>query len=440
MLSSTLLHPTDQTAPVDKTKWVVIVVVASVCYLAVLSFINARGIGVSPAIVGMAEALIFAACLGIQLPRLPLPTLAFVFCAGAWVAFTWLIRQSADVKSARDLIIPILFLSLGRHVADVNLADRILKIIVGILVAVGLFEAVFTDAYASLFNTFLFYSRVTGISESAASFKGQMLSLNGYRPEGIGRTILPFILGSHRTSSVFLEPIALGNFAMILLAWVLSKSLSEIRQAREFILAVVLLVVLSDSRFGLLASAMMISFRCLPLPMVQRLAPTFPILSLAAVIGVAALTPTIGDNFLGRITTSGMALLSFDWTMLLGLGSPMPNFGDMGFAYLLSRFGAPLVIVFIGTLFLMPMADERGIRFRIFIMVYFFANIAISGTSVFALKTAGIMWFLFGVLCAAKPDQGVGPPVSEPTRVGKDRIEAASDSIEALRPDYGRLA
>jgi putative polymerase len=63
-----------------------------------------------------------------------------------------------------------------------------------------------------------------------------------------------------------------------------------------------------------------------------------------------------------------------------------------------------MLIVFILALFLMPMADQRGIRFRILIVVYFFANIAISGTSVFALKTAGIMWFLFGVLSAAKSD------------------------------------
>lgn len=440
MLSSALHDQPAQVAATDQTRRVMILIVSSVCYLAVLSFFNARGIGVSPAIVGMVEALIFAGCLGLQLPRLPLPTVTFSVCVAAWIAFTWLIRQSPDVKSGRDLIIPILFLSLGRHVADVKLAEHILKIVVGILVAVGLFEVVFTDAYANLFNTFLFYSRVTGISESAASFKGQMLSLNGYRPEGIGRTILPSLLGSHRTSSIFLEPIALGNFSVILLAWTLSKPMAEIRQARGFLLAVALLIVLSDSRFGMLTSAMLILLRFMPLSIVEKLAPTFPVFSLAAVIGVALLIPTLGDNFLGRITTSGMALLSFDWSMLLGLGRPMPNFGDMGFAYLFSRFGAPLVIIFILTLFLMPMGDQRGIRFRILIMAYVFANIAISGTSVFALKTAGITWFLFGVLSAAKPEPELKSPVTQPARFDNGESQAVLGASEELHVGYGRVA
>lgn len=440
MQSSTLDRQASPVATADETRWVLILLVASVCYLAVLSFVNARGFGVSPTLVGLVEALMFAICLGLQLPRLPLPTVAFGCCVAAWIVFTWLIRQGPDIKSGRDLMIPILFLSLGRHVADVGVADRIMKIVVGVLVSVGLFEVVFTDTYAQLFNTFSFYTRVTGIAESAASFKGQMLSLNGYRPEGIGRTLLPSLLGSHRTSSVFLEPIALGNFSVILLAWVLSQSWAEIRQARAYIFAVVLLIVMSDSRFGLMTSAMMILLRSLPLPIVEKFAPTIPVFSLGAVLSVAAFLPTLGDNFLGRITTSGMALLNFDWAMLLGFGSPMPNFGDMGFAYLLSRFGAPLVILLIVTLFLLPMATDRGIRFRILIIVYLFANIAISGTSVFALKTAGIMWFLFGILSAANSRQGRNPPVSQATGRENHRYEATPDSISGFNANHAHIA
>jgi putative polymerase len=34
------------------------------------------------------------------------------------------------------------------------------------------------------------------------------------------------------------------------------------------------------------------------------------------------------------------------------------------------------------------------------VVLYFFSSMAISGTSVFALKTAGLMWFLLGALTA----------------------------------------
>jgi putative polymerase len=383
---------------------IMLILIASVCYLSALSFINARGINVSPALVGLFEALIYAACLVLLRRQLPLSTLAFSFCICAWIVFTWVIRQSPDFKSLRDLIIPLLFFSLGRYVADVGFADRCLKWIIGIVITIALYEVLFTNSYATLFNSFTFYQNISGISEAAASFKGQMLSLNGYRPEGIGRTIMPSVLGSHRASSVFMEPIALGNFAVIILAWGLSKSRAEIIKAPVFVLGAALIITLCDSRFGLLMTATLLACRAIPLPIINRLAPAFPFMILGLLLSLAWLAPSIGDNLHGRVTTSGMALLHFDAAYLMGLGSPLPLFGDMGYAYLLSRFGVPLAIALVALIFLIPMADQRGQRFRSMIVLYIFANLAISGTSVFALKTAGIMWFLFGVLSTVRSE------------------------------------
>lgn len=377
------------------------ILATSVCYLSVLSFINARGVNVSPALVGLAEALIYAACLSVVGRKLSLPTVALSFCVGAWILFTWMVRQSPDIKSLRDLIVPLLFVSLGRHVADVGFADRCMKLIAALVIAVALFEVAFINTYATLFNSFSFYKSIAGLTDGAASFQGQMLSLNGYRPEGIGRTILPMLFGSHRASSVFMEPIALGNFAVILLAWGLSKPRSEARQAGLFMLAAALIITLCDSRFGLLLGVVLVVGRGMPLSVVGRLAPTFPFLILAVLIAFAWFAPSAGDNLHGRITTSGMALLQMEPAMLMGIGRPLPSFGDMGYAYLLSRLGAPLAILLIATIFLIPMADQRGLRFRQLIVLYISSSLAISGTSVFALKTAALMWFLFGVLSRA---------------------------------------
>lgn len=393
---------------------VMAILAASVCYLSVLSILNARGITASPALVGLVEALIFAACLSILVRRLPLSAVAFGLCVCAWIVFTWLIRQSPDFKSLRDLIIPVLFLSLGQYVADERVADRCLKLIVGILVVVGLFEVFFVDAYATLFNTFSFYVNLGTIRESSAMFEGQMLTLNGFRPDGIGRTILPALLGSHRASSVLMEPVSLGNFAVILLAWALSKPWQELYKSPFFVLAAAVLITLCDSRFGLMMSALLVVFRFVPAPILGRMAPVFPFVILAAVIAVALFMPGTGDNVIGRITRSGTELLHFDWSLLMGLGVPLPNYGDMGYAHVLSRFGAPLLIALIGTLFLIPMADMRGVRFRSLIVLYIFASLAISGTSIFALKTAGVMWFLFGVLSAPSRRRTESPPDTHP--------------------------
>lgn len=394
-------------AATESRFWVALILLVAVCNLSVLAFLNARGVPVSSALVGLAEALVFAMCLGVQMRRLPPWTLALGLGVISWILLTWLIRQRPDFKSVRDLLIPILFISLGRHVADSVFAERCLRWATALVLVVAVLEALFTDVYGTLFNTFSFYAGLGSIRESAAMFGGQTLTLNGFRPEGIGRTLLPALLGSHRTSSLFLEPVSLGNFAVILLAWNLSRDWKDISKATLLlVLAALLLIVLSDSRFGMLMVLLLLGYRLLPMPVFGWVAPSFPFVLLGGIVGVAWLLPLGGDTLLGRISGSGWALLSFDAARLMGLDSSLPGYGDMGYAYVLSRFGALLALGLLLVLFLMPCSSERAQRFRAMVVLYLFSSLAISGTSVFALKTAGLMWFLLGAL-AADPRLGL---------------------------------
>lgn len=388
--------------------WVAAILAMAVCTLPVLALLNARGVPASATLVGLGEALVFCLCVGVQLRRLSAWTLALGMGVFSAVVLGWLIRQSLDFKSLRDLLIPILFISLGRYVADARFAERCLLRITLLLAAVALFEAVFTDAYGELFNTFSFYARLGSIQESAAMSSGQTLTLNGFRPEDMGRTLLPLLLGSHRSSSLFLEPVSLGNYAAILLAWTLSYDWRAMgRPVRILMGLALLLIVLADSRFGMLMLVLMLAFRLLPTPAIKALAPALPLAILAVILAAAWLLPVGGDTVLGRITGSGLVLRQFDAGMLLGMDSALPDFGDMGFAYVLSRFGAPQLIALVLVLFLVPAASDRAQRFRALLVLYFFCSLAISGTSAFALKTAGLMWFLFGAVAA---DPGTPSP------------------------------
>jgi putative polymerase len=381
--------------------WVAVILLLSVGNLPLLAFLNARGIAASSAGVGLAEALAFALCLAVQLRRLPPWTVALALGLVSWIVLTWLVRQRPDIKSVRDLLIPILFISLGRQLADSVFADRCLRWITALVLAVGLFEVLFTDAYGTLFNTFSFYAGLGSIRESAAMFSGQTLTLNGFRPEGVGRTLLPALLGAHRTSSVFLEPVSLGNFAVILLGWNLSRDWKDMpKPALLLVLAALTLIVLSDSRFGMLMAVLLLGYRLLPMPAFRWVAPVYPFAMFGAILGVAWFMPQFSDTLLGRISNSGQSLLAFDASRLLGLDSPLPGYGDMGYAYVLSRFGALQVMGLLLVLFLLPCPAERAQRFRAMVVLYFFSSLAISGTSVFALKTAGLMWFLLGALSA----------------------------------------
>jgi putative polymerase len=387
-------------AATDARFWVAVILLLAVGNLSMLAFLNARGLPVSSALVALAEALVFGLCLAVQLRRLPPWTLALGLGVISWIVLTWLIRQRPDLKSVRDLLIPILFISLGRQLADSIFAERCLRWVTLVVVVVAVLEALFADAYGTLFNTFSFYANLGSIRESSAMFDGQTLTLNGFRPEGIGRTLLPMLLGAHRTSSVFLEPVSLGNFAVVLLAWNLSRDWKDMTRSTLLVLAAGLLIVLGDSRFGLLMALMLLVYRVLPMPAFRWVAPVFPFVVFAAILGVAWFLPQVSDTLLGRISNSGRSLLAFDSARLLGLDGPLPGYGDMGYAYVLSRFGAPLVIGLVFLLFLIPCSSERGQRFRAMVVLYFFSSLAISGTSVFALKTAGLMWFLLGALTA----------------------------------------
>ena len=395
--------------------WVTVILLAASCTLPVLAFMNARGLAVSSATVGLTEALIFALCIGVQIKRVPPWTVAIGLSVFSLILLTWLLRQSPDLKSARDLLIPILIISLGRYMADLEFAERWVRWITALVVVVALFEWLMTDAYGWVFNTFSFYAKLGSIRESAAMFGGQTLTLNGYRPEGIGRTLLPAILGAHRTSSIFLEPVSLGNFAVILLAWALSKSWPMMKKSGLVLgLAALVLIVMSDSRFGLLMATLLLAFRLVPLPVFRWIAPVLPFALFAAILAVAVFMPGFGDNVLGRVSASGQALLRFDGARLMGIDSPVPGFGDMGYAYVLSRFGVLQVLAMVFLLFLIPAPSVRSERFRGLIVLYFFCSLAISGTSVFALKTAGLMWFLFGTLSAVLPARPLSSPAPNP--------------------------
>lgn len=378
------------------------ILIASVSYLSALSFINARGIHISSGIVALVELGIFSIAIFIQRKSISLLALSFAVSVITWMFFTWLIRQSFDFKSLRDFLIPLIFINLGVFNGNEEFADKFLKITTWTLVGIGIFETVFLSTYAEIFNTFSFYAGIGSISESNAMFSGQMLTLNGYRPDGIGRTLFPSLLGSHRASSLLMEPVSLGNFAIIILSWELRKSWKAIQNSPYLLVAVAASIILSDSRFGLVMAAALICFRLLANSIKSTVAPVVPFAVLGLILVTTLYLPSTDDTFAGRISKTGTELINFDWSLLLGLSGPLPNFGDMGYAHILSRYGAPLCIIFLATLFLIPMKDQHGERFRASIVVYISSILAISGTSIFALKTAAIMWFAFGVLIKNK--------------------------------------
>ncbi|QNM95050.1 hypothetical protein [Chitinimonas koreensis] len=381
---------------------------AAAFYTALACFLHTWALRMGQGQVAALEGLVLLACLPWALRTLRPGLIALMLALPISFLATGLAWGGFDVKAFRDLLLPLVFVALGSNVGSFEAADRILGRLAAAVIAVALFEWLFVDAYTRLFDVFSYYVGIGGIVENAAMYSGQKLQLNGFRPEGIGRTILPWLFGNHRMSSLFLEPVSLGNFAVITFAWGLARD--RLRDGWRFMLAALVMIALADSRYGMLAVGLLLVLRLAVPPAWSALGALFPLACVAAVIGAAlAYAGPAADNVLARLATSGRALLSFDVPTLLGLDGPTPLYGDMGYAYVLSRFGLVLAAALWAALWLVPLAGDRARRFRLYLALYAALILCVSGTSLFALKTAGVLWFLFG--CVMRFD---GRPVGQP--------------------------
>lgn len=376
------------------------IIVGAVSYQLFLCLINTHLFPASRAMVGLAETLLMLACVPLLLPRLLPGVVIFISLLGAALCLMALFRGGVDFKGFRDILIPLWFFWLGKNVGDIKLADRAMAIAVAVVMVVGFYELFALDSFTTVLDIFAYYVSIGNLEEITTYERESNLQMNGIRPEDMGRSLLPWLLDNHRVSSVFLEPVSLGNFATIMVCWGLCRGRDELKKAWLFVLAGLVLMVLSDSRFAVLSVGLLLTVRFLFRGWMLYSAALMPILIMTGLVCLGLFTSIpYSDTFVGRLVSSARGLLSFDSAMLLGVDSGA-WFPDQGYAYVLSTFGVILATGFWLTIWLMPMPDERAARFRCFASIYMSLILTISGTSLFAMKTSAILWFLFGaVLC-----------------------------------------
>ncbi len=394
------IFPRQAGAPVPAERAVFWILMVALVYQAVLCAIHTNVHPISVAGVGLTEGAIYIACLAVLIKRIRLEFVAVAFLVAAYLFLMAILRNQLDPKGFRDVMIPILFYGIGREIGNGKYADRLLKVMVLLVLAFGFFELFFLDWFSRVFNIFSYYVSQGNLAAGSNWAKDSVLGLNGIRPEGIGRTILPSLIGNHRVSSIFLEPVSLGNFAVIIAAWGLSKRRDEIKEMIFFLLAAATMITLSDSRYGMITVAALVVMRCLPLTKANTWLIVMPFLSVTLLLLLATVFGGhYSDSVLGRLFVSGKTLSNLDLGMIFGLDGFNTSFGDMGYPSLLTRLGLLLCIFLWGAFWMLKMEDERGNRFRAYITLYMSLILCVSGTSLFALKTAGVLWFLVG--CAA---------------------------------------
>ena len=412
-------RPQQAFAVSPEVKWIAAaLVVAAITFNAVLCLINTHVTPVNNSYVIGSEALIITiallTCYSIADPEY---TTTIPICITSVIAYTILLSflrsflsygEGMDLKVVRDFSIPVIFFLLGKSLNDIKTADTIVYATTGIVVLFALFEYYFLDDYLNVFGVTEYYvARGTlDASDPSLQWAGGLM-MSGIRPPEQGRELLPF-LGDHRVSSLFLEPIGLGNFGCLVALWGIVRSRMERRLRFWSVAAGITLIILSDTRFN----AWFLGVGVLILLVSPRVTtPTVLAMPFLLIVGLylGSANVEVHDSLLGpeglsmkdRLLYSGRVLLDFDLYNWLGIETSRAETLDAGYAYVISSLG---LLGFTAFWFWLVSLRGHNRYFRAFrnaSAAYFAALLTVSASQ-FTIKTAALLWFLMGTLFVAQ--------------------------------------
>jgi putative polymerase len=368
-------------------------VIGGLVFNAVLCLVNTRIMRVSDGHVMMSEMVLIACIFTVALGRRTAPYLLLAVFV-SYMLFLFSMRGQPDLKAVRDILIPIGFYFGGRTLGDLRLADRLVSASAAIVVAMGLFEYFALDVYISFFNVIGYYLARGSVTVDQLYGQTTGLFISGMRPSA--RTILPF-LGMHRVSSVFLEPVSVGNFGAIVYGWCLFRPTMRLRFVTLFLALTV--IALGDARFGLytciLMTVLLPVYRYMP-RLAWYILP-FLMLSLLAYYGIQSGTQGGPNDIGGRFQVTAHLLTSLDLSVVFGAEATTQFTADSGLAYTLTKFGIFGFLGLWGLLVFAPMASVRARTFHGMVIVYLLLLMIISDSG-YSIKTAGLLWFLLGTI------------------------------------------
>jgi len=211
-------------------------------------------------------------------------------------------------------------------------------------------------------------------------------------------------------SSLFLEPIGLGNFGSIVVMWAIVRS----RMTRKYYLWTIItglaLIILSDTRFD--AYFLIVGITILFLP--QRVsALVVSVMPVVIPVGLIFLylayaselpdTPSVsGLGLTDRLMYSGRVLADFDLYNWLGVKVSALQTFDAGYAYIISNAGIFGYAIF-WSIFLSLKGYNRHFYALRNASVAYFAILFCISASQMTIKTAALQWFLMGTLAVMRP-------------------------------------
>lgn len=309
-----------------------------------------------------------------------------------------------EPKYVRDVMIIPTFVLLGMT-AESKWLNRATVIIQAIVLVGMLVEATNTELWAKFLDVRGYYINTRGLTLDNFWNDESDLFVSAIRPGD--RFIALFDMP--RMSSIFLEPVSLGNWCILITAYICARFKTISLRSRLFLIgANAALLIGCDGRLAIVASGIIV---VLSLVLWRGAARYFAMLSLPTILLVALALVQVGglhsgqDDFPGRVAYTAEIIWDLtvpDWLGISNNEELLIRSVDSGIVYLLITQSV------IGALMLWGMitrsrSDDSSERTR-FVMgasVYLSLTMIVS-YSFLTIKTAAFLWFVYGALSLRK--------------------------------------
>jgi putative polymerase len=427
--------PTSRASPAvaDAGSLPIVLVLFAVLFNAGLAIINAHVTPISAnAVIGMEVSIVLAAHAIIlwHYRSQMLPWYGMIVVIVLFSLERALVVGQFDPKFARDVLLIPTFVLLGMTTPPRRLTTLIVALHI-IVVGGVLFEACFTQAYSDLFDVRQYYVATRPFEDTDFWNRSSDLFVSATRP---GERFFSFV-DLHRTSSVFLEPVSLGNYVIIITAFLCANYRHLTLKVLTFLLLGNLIALVGcDGRLATVSSMIVV----LVTLVATRLPPKSALLYLPAVLVGALIIFAIHhesidgayDDFSGRVAYGVDLLTRFDIFEWFGNSNRLVGpAADSGIAYTITTQSIFGLMAF--WVFLVLNAAERTpeqIKYLHALCVFIVLTLLVS-YSLFSIKTAALLWFIHGSF-----QMSAMPRTSAVVRASRERRDSGMRAQLGQRP------
>jgi len=387
-----------------------LLVIAAVCFNAVLAALNAHVMPLSAVQVIVCELLLVTTAHVVALANyrpemLPWYVLAcLLVLIGCWRAA---MLEQFEPKYLRDVLIIPTFVVLGMAF-DQRRLTRVV-VVTHLIVLVGLlFEAIDTPRFVALFRVEDYYIHTRAYDFQSFWNKNSELFVSATRPDS---RLFSFV-DLHRLSSVFLEPVSLGNYCVVVVAFLCAWFERLSWPVRIFLAVGTMMAVIGcDGRLAAAASVLIVAAALVASRLPRGTAALYlPVVALFAILLVALEGLRAGaDDFPGRVAHMVDLIGRFGAAEFAGISTNqvlLAESVDSGLDYLvLTQSVLGVVVLWLFLALATPERRPDQMRFKHAALIYL-ALVMMVSFAFLSIKTAALLWFIQGALATSHPLDG----------------------------------